>query len=277
MIVSTIDPTTIATVIEANVNAYLLSFARLPGAIVRGDHDCVRIDSGRPDTTLNSVVSARFSPNTVDARVDTVLASFRAESRCLTWHVGPSTEPSDLGRTLLAHGLTHSEDEPGMAVEIDRMREDVAAPAELTIETVRDERGLEEWVSVWLFPAPEAVRLFVFESMRQRGLGDELPWRFFVGRLGGRPVACSQLCAAAGVAGVQYVVTLPEVRRRGIGAAMTLQVLREARAMGYRVGVLTSSPDGLGIYRRIGFREYCWFHRYEWDGGRADVAIGSAG
>lgn len=60
---------------------------------------------------------------------------------------------------------------------------------------------------------------------------------------------------------MHYVVTLPEVRRRGIGASMTLRVLREARAMGYRVAVLTTSPDGIGIYRRIGFRAYCWFRR----------------
>jgi len=69
------------------------------------------------------------------------------------------------------------------------------------------------------------------------------------------------------------VVTLPEVRRRGIGAAMTLRVLHEARAIGYRVAVLTASPDGIGVYRRIGFREYCLFRRYEWgpDQGTSDA------
>jgi hypothetical protein len=37
--------------------------------------------------------------------------------------------------------------------------------------------------------------------------------------------------------------------------------------MGYHVAVLTASSDGIGIYRRIGFREYCWFRRYDWEPG----------
>jgi len=33
----------------------------------------------------------------------------------VTWHVGPSAAPADLGGRLLGHGLVHAEDEPGMA------------------------------------------------------------------------------------------------------------------------------------------------------------------
>jgi hypothetical protein len=99
-IVRTIDPATIAMVMEDSINAYHLSFARLPGAILHDDLHSVWIDAGRPDTTLNAVLSARFTPDTVDARVEEVLAHFRARSRPVTWHIGPSTEPTDLGRVL---------------------------------------------------------------------------------------------------------------------------------------------------------------------------------
>ena len=30
----------------------------------------------------------------------------------------------------------------------------------------------------------------------------------------------------------------------------------DARALGYRIGILASSPLGFGVYSRIGFREY---------------------
>lgn len=259
-----IDPATIAATIEHNINAYLLSFARLPGALVHQDAHSVWIDTGIGDATLNAVVTARFGPDEANDQVEAVLAHFRRAARPVTWHVGPLSAPADLGRILLAHGLTHSEDEPGMAMEIAGMREDFAPPAGLSVEPVRDAHGLWDWVSVWLFPVPESVRRHHFDVLRQRGLGDDLPWRYYVGRLNGTPVACSELFIDRGVAAVHYVVTLPEQRRQGIGAAMTLHVLREARALGYRVAVLTASPDGAGIYRRIGFREYCWFHRYEW-------------
>jgi GNAT superfamily N-acetyltransferase len=263
-IVPNIDPATIATTIEENINAYLLSFARLPGAILHADSRSVWIDTGIPDATYNAVVSARFSRDQVDAQVASVLAHFQHVARPVTWHVGPSTTPDDLGEILLAHGLTHSEDEPGMAVQVDRIGNDFAAPPGLSIDSVRDEADLADWVSVWLFPVPESIRQLHLDVLRLRGLGDDLPWHYYVGRLDGRPVACSELFTARGVAAVHYVVTLPKMRRRGFGAAMTLCVLHEARAIGYRVGVLTASPDGIGIYRRLGFRDYCWFHRYEW-------------
>jgi hypothetical protein len=41
--------------------------------------------------------------------------------------------------------------------------------------------------------------------------------------------------------------------------------LRDARAEGYRVGVLGSSPMGYGVYRRLGFREYCTLQSHTWD------------
>ena len=262
-IVQEIDPVGIAVAIEANINAYLLSFARLPGALLHEDPQIVWVDSGIASGIYNSVVYANLRPDTVDAQIGAVLSHFRRRARPFTWHIGPSTRPTDLDCYLVSHGMVHSEDEPGMAIAIDRMRDDVVAPSELTIEEVADDGALEAWVAVWLFGASQDFRHLCLDALRGRGLGADLPWRYYLGRLNGEPVATAELFVAAGVASVQYVVTLPAVRRRGIGTAMTLRVLREARAMSYRVGVLTASPEGIGSYRRIGFREYCWFRRYE--------------
>jgi ribosomal protein S18 acetylase RimI-like enzyme len=264
-IVQAIDPAAIPGVIEANMNAQFLSFARLPGAVLHDGPKSVWVDAGLSVAYFNSVVQADLEPNDVDAEVEAVVDHFRQRGQSFMWHVGPTTRPNELGRHLLAHGLTHVEDEPGMAIELDRVREDASAPPGLTIETVRDRQALATWVDVWMFPLPVEVRPPFIDVWYERGLGDDLPWRLYLGRLDGEPVATSMIVVAEGVAAVHYVVTVPEARRRGLGEAMTMHVLREARAMGYRVAVLTASPDGIGIYRRIGFREYCWFRRYEWE------------
>jgi len=98
------------------------------------------------------------------------------------------------------------------------------------------------------------------------GLDDQQPWRHYLGLLNGTPVATTSLFVSAGVAGIYFVFTVPSARRKGIGALMTLAALRDARAQGYRIGVLGASSLGYPVYQRLGFHEYCTIGIYEWHG-----------
>jgi hypothetical protein len=45
---------------------------------------------------------------------------------------------------------------------------------------------------------------------------------------------------------------------------MTLLPLQQARALGYRVGVLQSSEMGFNVYRRLGFEKLCIMDHFYW-------------
>jgi GNAT superfamily N-acetyltransferase len=85
-----------------------------------------------------------------------------------------------------------------------------------------------------------------------------------VGVVDDAPVATATLFFTAGVAGLYFVSTVPAMRGRGIGAAISRVALVAARDLGYRVAVLGSSPMGYGVYERLGFREVCTVEVFEW-------------
>jgi predicted GNAT family acetyltransferase len=58
------------------------------------------------------------------------------------------------------------------------------------------------------------------------------------------------------------VATLPEARGNGIGAALTLKPVQDAREMGYRVGTLQSSEMGFNIYKKLGFWHLCQIENF---------------
>src|SRR6185503_10854255 len=107
---------------------------------------------------------------------------------------------------------------------------------------------------------PPAWESIAFDLWMQLGL--DLPIRNYLGYLNGGPVATSTVFYGGGVAGIYCVATLPEARGKGIGAAITLKPLLDAREMGYRVGVLQSSEMGFNIYQRLGFRHLCQIENF---------------
>lgn len=252
----------ITNFIEKSLEAFPVYVTRSLGGTIYDTPDLLHLMNVIPLDSFNGVFRSIFTTASADTRIEAVVSTFRRHHLPLAWQLGPSSQPSDMGQRLLAHGFTHEEDEPGMALDIQRMHENFPTPAGLDIQMVNDLPTLRQWVDTWLFAAPDTV-IPIYQSVHARlGIGPRKPWQYFIGLLQGKPVATSGMFFAAGIATVHTVVTLPKARNRGIGAAMTLAVLREARQRGYRYAILTASPYGERIYRRIGFRDYCTISRY---------------
>jgi ribosomal protein S18 acetylase RimI-like enzyme len=153
-----------------------------------------------------------------------------------------------------------------MAVDLLELNEDIEIASDLVIEHVGNVDVLQQMIQAFSlgYEIPGSVGELIFDMLSD--LGFEMPLRQYVGYLRGKPVACSSLFFSAGVAGIYLVATVPEARGQGIGSALTLIPLLEARDMGYRIGVLGSSEMGLGVYQRLGFQEYFKFGHYIYGG-----------
>jgi ribosomal protein S18 acetylase RimI-like enzyme len=75
----------------------------------------------------------------------------------------------------------------------------------------------------------------------------------FVAYVNDAPAACAMTLVSHGVAGVFYVATVENARRRGLGDALTRLAARAGFALGARAAWLGASEMGAGLYSRIGF------------------------
>jgi GNAT superfamily N-acetyltransferase len=263
-ILDDLSPEAVLPAMDENLGSYCLHFGRLPGGEAHDDSDLRWFACGVPDEAFNGVIRARLEPDEVDSTIERVLAGFRRRVVPARWQIGPTTRPTTLASALLDHGFTLDEHEPGMALDLRVLNQTVLPPTELLIETVDDAAALREWIEVWGCGAPGSVRACWWDVYSTLGLADDAPWRYYLARWNGEPVAVAKLYYDAGVVCVHHVVTLPAMRRRGIGTAIVVHALRAARDRGYRVAILTSSELGFNAYEGIGFRTYCTVSRYRW-------------
>ncbi len=262
-ILSDFSHTAIVDAIEQNCIDFFMGWGRSPGCEVHEDRGVTWFATGLPDPLFNGVMTAHLASADIGPRIDDLLAEFRRRGLPLEWTVGSSTVPRDLGRHLQAKGLTHVLVVPGMAMDLAQLPEE-AGPRELTVEHAESRDDLEEFTRIFaatfqidlgLVPRLVDIRMGMPSNHREDSVT-------LLGRLDGRAVASAELFTSGGVAGLYSVGTLPAVRRRGLGRAMTAAALREARDRGYRIGALQGTEMGVPVYRRLGFREYSRFEIY---------------
>jgi ribosomal protein S18 acetylase RimI-like enzyme len=251
--------------VEENAAGLLLAMGRAGGGEGSLEPRLTYTVGGSPIGYHNAVVHAEL----VDDEADAAIAGFVGKLRALNlpgcWHVDATSTPRDLPARLRRHGFTGG-GEPAMACALAGLPE-VAVPAGLTVERVRDDAGLHALADVLAagFGEGEVEARWAESVWRTIGFADETPWRHYLARLDGRPAGCASLFVhPPGVGGIYFVCTHPEHRRRGIGAAVTLAAMRGARELGCRLAVLGTSEMGRPVYERLGFRYVGDVRIFDW-------------
>jgi GNAT superfamily N-acetyltransferase len=235
----------------------------MPNAVIHSSPQTLRVKTGLPHEFLNAILRADISDPDPEPAIVSAIDEFRSDRVPITWWVGPSTTPPDLGKHLQNWGFEKTGDLSGMAISLDTFLLSPALPRELSIEPVRDVETLETWMEPFAFgyEMPKAAARGLFDFLRGLGFGPDAPFRHFLGRWKGEPVATTSLFFGAGVAGI-YITVKPEFRGQGIGSGMTLVPVRTARAAGYRVAITHVPEYRYGFHRKLGFKPYCQLGTY---------------
>jgi ribosomal protein S18 acetylase RimI-like enzyme len=148
------------------------------------------------------------------------------------------------------HGLRLSTSLPGMIAE--QLLPPVKALPAIEIRRVCDAATRAAFCEIGsvCFHVPISWFKEVFD-------GDSVWERFisYVGYADGEPVTTAAIVVGGGVMGVYNVATLPGHQKRGYGEAVMRHAMAEARReRGMDRVVLQSTPAGLKLYQRMGFR-----------------------
>ena len=232
---------------EHDDQAFAVAFGNHPDMINEGDFFEIVTGIDDPFANMAFGMTVRDAEN----RVKSITSKLEKHKVPGYFWVGPCTKPANLEDLLLQNGWNYLASPPAMAVDLALLG---SAPevSGLELRRVVTNEDYERWKETVAagFKLPlNVAQLF------QKPKDDSV--RFYTALLDGQPVGTTAMVIVNGVPGIYCVSTLPEFRRRGIGAVLTTLPLLDARAEGYQMATLQSSVMGYPIYTKLGFREVC--------------------
>ena len=253
--------------IKENWKNYHYFLGRAPSVELSIGRYLTWLITNMPDHFMNLVVCTELPQEGIETLVKDALDHFRTLNiKKLSWLAEAGVPAQEIKKHLLANGLTLRESfATEMAIDLSGLSGDNPEPDGLEIVLVNDDKSLHQWIHVASvgFGVPSEMEEVWFEFFNYAAC--HIPFQTYLGLLDGKPVATSQLCNSAGVAGIYNVTCLPEARKRGIGSALVLRSLLDARKVGMKIGVLQSSSMGYNAYQRLGFQNFGQLSVYLWD------------
>ena len=147
-------------------------------------------------------------------------------------------------------GLRHAVDLPGMVA--DRIVPPVKPLPALTV------RRVEDAATRAAFCAIGSVCFHVPINWFREVFDNQTVWEQFAAYVGYRnefPVSTAAIVMGGGAIGVYNVATIPDHQRRGYGEAVMRHAVDQAqKEHGIERSILQSTPAGLRLYERMGYR-----------------------
>ncbi|GCE27732.1 hypothetical protein KDA_32160 [Dictyobacter alpinus] len=260
------EPGVLAAV-EGNFAEEMACFGRsLPGAILHQDAELTWFLTGPAGP--NGILLTRFVQDDqlyIDSRIEETLAQFKKHQvEEIGWRIGPTATPPDLANYLENQGFFHKATMNCMVLDVHQASFPTAMPAGLNIQEVLTVEDLQAKCEIEKigFGASESMAQHYFQTYLNSGFGSSAGWHHYIARQDDKPVAVAAVLLHQGVAGIYGVSTLPEARQQGICTALMGHVLQEVGRLGYSIVSLSPTEMSDGIYRRLGFQDYCHLHHY---------------
>jgi ribosomal protein S18 acetylase RimI-like enzyme len=211
----------------------------------------------------NGVVNARFAPTATTRRANEVLDRMIANGRSFMWWLTPSTSSPELQALLVERGMVSDEPTIGMHRELSATPPRGPLPEGVTIEVTTADTLDDTILTICDgFGMPRDL-LPTFREVLDEG-SEALTLTHVLARDTGTPAGSGTLAVANGVAALFNIAVRPEARGKGVGRALTLELMQRGAEQGCAETVLHATPMGLPVYVKLGYEPVCEMPLYVW-------------
>jgi GNAT superfamily N-acetyltransferase len=243
--------------VEENLWSMWSQFGRAPGCALHDDDGVLWFETPIPVPPYNMVVRCH-GDHDANAAMARVFSHFRHRAVPFVWFAHPSTRPADLESRLGRHGFEAVEQVTGMAMDLTVAPAPPVVPPGVEIHQVTPANDLAlfmEFVAArWHVPAAARPHLALIADAFQIGAAGS-PNRAWIAVRDGMAIAKVFTHDVGEAVGVYGMATRSASRGLGLGRALCVTALADARARGRRLAVLHSSPMAVPLYRSVGFRD----------------------
>ena len=220
-------------------------------------------DSGLSCDTFNIIHIADYKqlgPDTIEQAVN----SFREKDLDFCLWINREQLSPYVRAQLTACGLAVQAEEIGMVLDLKEFTS-TTEPRHDNIREVNSAQAMETYAQTlaanWSPPDPNV--LAYFERTREQYLDENQRSCLYLYYHQDQPAATMELFATdQEVIGIYGLSTLGEFRGHGIGTALMTYGINQAKVQGYKKLVLQATEAGIGIYRRLGFREVTTYFEF---------------
>ncbi len=245
-------PRSVVSAIEDNIYTFFTEIGKNAKTNLHVDNR-IKWILVRPSVWPNYLFDARIDSSSIVQPIRTIINHIKRGDAPSQWFIGPRSNSIALVNALTEIGFYKLGQWPGMALKLQKMNTDFRKPDNLTVEIVRTEKRLSQWGEI-VSRAMFGNGFLSIDLFRNFLTNNNV--YFYLAFLDKTAVATSLLFVSSGIGGLYLISTLSKYRNQGIGKAITLAPLLEARKMGYRIGGLFATQLGEVIYRKIGFEQY---------------------
>jgi ribosomal protein S18 acetylase RimI-like enzyme len=224
----------------------------------------VFINSGYKTDTFNLVISKKFDSEDGRLTIAKVCEEFNAARLPAAWWTCEEVRDAYVSSTLEEQGFIEDEVDMGMVANLDDLPQDIQYPPNLKFRMANSFEEINEFGNIIasLFEPPDDFVLPFYQRVGELDNLENRPLRLLMAYVDNKPVCTSSIFLLRQTASLFDISTLQEYRNRGYGSAITHYTLSYAKKLGARFATLQAAPDGLNIYKRMGFKETCTFRIY---------------